>query len=133
MLGSISSTTHDRFVAMSASERKSYLVRLFGDLAHSPSPTASVEVVTGYDSEGWEVWETFYVGNLLSAPSGNLWRIAGFNTDNTAIVSPHGLNHDEAIRAMSIRLDTGSIKVVEEGGFHTSTLSHKEGLVSFAA
>jgi hypothetical protein len=67
------------------------------------SPAQVLDLIIGYDDEGWATFQTFAVGNIVVSLSGNLFKVIGFSLDNEVLVMPYGLGHDRAIRSMSFQ------------------------------
>jgi hypothetical protein len=87
-----------------------------------------VDVVTSYDAEGWEVFTTFAVGDVVIAGS-LAYRIAGFNSDNQALAFPHGLGH--ATGALAPRSYWLDLKCCEQLRGADAPMRHRDGFVVF--
>ena len=105
-----------------------FLREIVGVLPH----TAMVLECDEVDEDGWEIFHTFRVGDLLTK-SGNLFRLVGFVADEQygrdevgLILKPHGLGHDQIIH--SIICKPSLSLVVQESEVFTR---HQDGLVYF--
>lgn len=67
------------------------------------SPAQCLDLVIGYDDEGWALYQCFAVGQIVVSLSGNLFKVIGFSLDNDVFVKPYGLGHDRAIRSMAFQ------------------------------
>jgi hypothetical protein len=122
----------EKFVSLSSKERTDLLSKTWGETSGSFSPSEQIDAVVGYDSEGWEIWETFqYWDVVLFAPwkdeSPKMHRIVGFLKDNSVLLRPHGLGHDPLYAGFTARPEGLSHLPKPEPVFH-----HKDGLVSFS-
>lgn len=129
-------TQREKFEALSAPERVSFLSRVWDNPQLRYSPASSVDIVTDYDEDGWEVWTTYAVGDLVqSFPSGDVWRVVGFTKDDQVLCRPHGLTDGliaGATFAPGRSSGTGERGLEPFSQYVTETVySHRDGLVSF--
>jgi len=96
---------------------------LFPD--HRVSPAQALDLPVSVDAEGWEVYRTFRVGDIVVSGTGQLYRVQGFTRDNTVLVTQHGLGADPAI--------TG-LEFLAAGLDHPkaqNVMIHRDGLIQF--
>lgn len=125
----------ERFLAVDAQTRVSFLNRDWDIL--DASPTDRIDVVQGYDQDGLEVWATFMVGDLVTAPGADEpWRIVGFTKGNLVLTRPHGIRPADDLRSGV----TFNPTLVNDQGLglqhwpekaQEGPLVHKDGLVAF--
>ena len=60
-----------------------------------------VNLVVGYDDEGWETFATFKTGQIVADEAGHLYKVIGFTTDDEVIVVQYGLEMDRAISSIA--------------------------------
>lgn len=99
------------------------LMTLIGQASHPFSPAMSLDLPVGTDEEGWAIYETFSVDDIVINPSGKTFRIIGFTLGNTILVKQHGLDIDPMISSIEFR---------SEGLSHPKneyTWMHKNGLI----
>lgn len=80
------------------------LTTLTGDAEFTAplSPAISLDVVTGYDAEGWAEWLTVNVGMRLVSRSGRMYKVIGFTTASTIICTQSGLDIDPAVKFVEL-------------------------------
>ena len=96
---------------------------------HRISPAECLDLITGQDAEGWSVYLTVRVGDVVHFGTGKAYRVAGFTRGNTVLAYPHGLNHDPA--ATGYELESRGmmhLPMYEEA----PVVRHSAGLVAFA-
>jgi hypothetical protein len=90
------------------------------------SPAISLDIITGYDRDGWAEYLTTTVGMRVVTPSGRLYVVIGFTVANTIIViEASGLDADPAIA--SLELTGKGMKWADAPTYHTC---HTNGLVA---
>lgn len=75
------------------------------------SPAQSLDLIVGYDDEGWAIYQGFGLGQIVASQVGNTYKVIGFTLDNEIIVKPYGLGHDPAIKSMCFQSE--GLKVIE--------------------
>ena len=77
--------------------------------AERVSPATSLDLVVGYDADGFPVYCGFAVGTKFSTPKGLGYKVIGFSLDNHVFAVPYGLGHEAAVRFVEF----GSVEGVE--------------------
>lgn len=99
----------------------------YSDSDHVVSPAETLDIVVGYDEDGFENFRTFSAGDVVVNSSGLLFRVWGFTVDNLVIVRPHGLGHHPAFSSavyMAVGLEHPTPAYMGQ--------RHKDGLITLA-
>lgn len=95
---------------------------------HNVSPAEMLDLVTGYDAEGWAEYLTVRVGDVVHFGTGKAYRVAGFTRQNTVLAYPHGLNHDP----LAAGYELNPAGMMHLPMYESAGTMHQSGLVAFA-
>jgi len=93
---------------------------------HNTSPAQALDFVVGSDNDGWPVYLSLRVGDIVTTAAGSMYRVAGFTRNNTVLCRPHGLGHDPAVIGTEFRPSSLSVP------HNDASVTHCCGLVVFS-